>query len=384
METEKQRAEIFPPAETEALDYIIQHKAELGTWRECARLFREKTGETISSDALRMRSYTRLEQLGYETDDAFYQYEKERIQYRDERNARNAAVRRDARIDQKFDYLQKCISEIKRIQFPVQKQSPKIKKSNKSIVILFSDWHLGLCYDNAFGRYNLEIGRERVGQVLQKVKQLQKETGADEVHVVVLGDLISGNIHKSIQVTNRENVIDQVKNGAELLVSIIYYLQPYFRKIVVTSCPGNHTRIDRKDDALNDERLDNLLVWIAEKMFEGERQVRFVDPIDSTLSAVDIRGKTYYVVHGDYDAYTQNAADRLASITGKKPEAIFFGHMHTPAYDDKQEIKLIRSGCLCGSGDEYTIRKRLLGRPCQVVLVCGTDGVESFIPVYLD
>ena len=384
MEDQQKREGYFPPDINAALDYIIQHKAELGTWRDCARLYREKTGETISSDALRMRSYTRAEQLGYETDDAFYRFEKEKIQYRDERNARNAEIRREARLDQKFDYLSKQISEIQKIQFPIQKKSQKIKKSKKSIAVLFSDWHLGLCYDDIFGRYNSDIAKDRIGQILRRIKSIQKNSEADEIHIILLGDLISGNIHKSIQVTNRENVIEQIKQGMELLVNIIYELIPHFRKIIVTSCPGNHTRMDRKDDALNDERLDNLIVYFAQRMFENERRVQFTKPVDPTISTVDIRGKTYFVVHGDYDAYTQAAADRLANVMGTKPEGIFYGHMHTPAYDTKSEITLIRGGCLCGSGDEYTTRKRLKGKPCQVILICTEDGVQDFIPVYLD
>jgi hypothetical protein len=61
-----------------------------------------------------------------------------------------------------------------------------------------------------------------------------------------------------------------------------------------------------------------------------------------------------------------------------------FGHMHTCAVDECNGIKMIRGGSLAGSGDSYTVEKRLSGKPSQMVCVCSDKGVEAYYTVELD
>ena len=53
---------------------------------------------------------------------------------------------------------------------------------------------------------------------------------------------------------------------------------------------------------------------------------------------------------------------RLISTIREFPEAWFTGHLHTIAVDEVNEIKMIRGGSLAGSGDDYTVEKRLTGK----------------------
>lgn len=38
------------------------------------------------------------------------------------------------------------------------------------------------------------------------------------------------------------------------------------------------------------------------------------------------------------------------------------------------DVKMIQSGSLAGSGDDFTVQKRLVGKPNQTTLVCNEDG----------
>ena len=51
---------------------------------------------------------------------------------------------------------------------------------------------------------------------------------------------------------------------------------------------------------------------------------------------------------------------------------------------DESGIKIIRGGSLAGSGDDYTIEKRLTGKASQMVCVCTNKGIESYNVVELD
>ena len=93
---------------------------------------------------------------------------------------------------------------------------------------------------------------------------------------------------------------------------------------------------------------------------------------------MDIRGKKYINVHGDYDAFSKAGIASLSMMLGYFPYAITFGHLHTCAMQDEGGVKIIRGGSLAGSGDDYTIQKRLPGNATQMVCVCTADGIKSY------
>ena len=61
-----------------------------------------------------------------------------------------------------------------------------------------------------------------------------------------------------------KNVIKQIKIATELISSFCYELTKYFKVVFMTNVSGNHTRIDRKEDAIHDERLDDLISWAVD------------------------------------------------------------------------------------------------------------------------
>ena len=197
-------------------------------------------------------------------------------------------------------------------------------------------------------------------------------------------DLISGSIHKSISVTNRENVIEQIKTASELISSFCYELTKYFKNVELISVPGNHSRIDKKDDALHDERLDSLITWNVGCTLNHIKNFRVIkNNKDIGISEIDIRGKRYVGVHGDYDPFSKQGVSNLVLFLGYSPYAILYGHLHTCAVDEVNGIKMIRGGSLAGSGDSYTIEKRLYGTPSQMICVCNNQGIECYYPVEL-
>ena len=54
---------------------------------------------------------------------------------------------------------------------------------------------------------------------MNEVIAIQKVHNCENCYISLQGDMISGNIHKTIQVTNRENVIEQIKIASELIGS---------------------------------------------------------------------------------------------------------------------------------------------------------------------
>lgn len=308
--------------------------------------------------------------------------ERLKIQYRDERNAWNKQNYIDARVGQKLDYLEEKI--LAKNEYMFKASDIVATKSDNDLLVILSDLHIGQTFYSAWGCYDSDIAKERMEKLLNEVISIKELHNSENVYVAISGDLISGNIHKTIQITNRENVIDQIKIASDLISNFCYELCKRFNKVTACSVAGNHSRCDRKDDALHDERLDDLIAWIVSKSLSKCDNFEFKDNLDNGIALMDIRDRVYASCHGDYDTFTNNGVAKLCMMLGFVPYAVTFGHLHTCAVDECNGVKMIRGGSLAGAGDSYTIEKRLSGKPSQMVCVCTDKGVEAYYTIELD
>lgn len=365
------------------------------TWEELADVFNENLENNYGSSAYRKK----FQQAQHFYDDVFSkmddteysqelmkqkrELERLKIQFRDERNAWNKQNYTDARVEQKLDYLEEELRDMGKIDFP-EHEIVETKGDNDMLVIL-SDFHIGQCFDSAWGKYNSDIAFKRVEQLAEKVRKVQYKHKSENLYVAISGDLISGSIHKSIAITNREDVITQIKIASKIIINFCYNMSKYFKKVYVTNVAGNHSRIDKKDDALHSERLDDLVGWVVNSSLQHIDNIIFIaNRLDIGIAEMSIRGKQYVSVHGDYDKFSKGGVENLVMMIGYIPYAVLFGHMHVCSLDECNGVKMIRGGSLAGAGDQYTIEKRLSGKPAQMICVCDEKGVDCYYPVELD
>lgn len=368
------------------------------TWDEVASILNKELrdeGEYYTSSAYRKKyqqaKLFRDEVFSKETDKESEQkydeqkreLERLKIAYRDERRDWQKQNYTSARINQQMDYLAEQLQQIGRKEFLIFDYVDK--ESTKDIFVSLADLHIGQTFDNAFGKYNSDIAKERLEEYLDKIVEIGEIHNIENVYVGLLGDLISGNIRTSIQVSNRENLIEQLKLTAEYVANFITELAQRFKHVYVAGCAGNHSRlIANKDLDIKDERLDDLLLWIVSALLKHIPNIT-VDTknIDNTIAEMSIRGKNYILVHGDHETWNANDISKLAMMLKKFPYAIINGHRHYPACSEVNGIRLIQSGSLAGSGDSYTITQRLSGNPNQTVLVCDEYGIDAIYNVDL-
>lgn len=311
--------------------------------------------------------------------------EAAKVQFRDERAAWNRQNTIDARVNQKLDYLETVLKESgERIYIP----SPVevcVGNSDNDLLVILSDLHIGAAFSSEWGEYNPDIATRRLNQYIREIVKIAERHNSENCFVSIQGDLISGSIHKSIQVTNRENVIDQIKIAANLITDFCFELSNYFKKVTITNVSGNHSRIDKKEDAIHSERLDDLIGWIVKNSLSHINKITFKENnLDIGIASIDIRGKEYIAVHGDYDSYSPSGVSNLCMMIHRIPYAILYGHLHHCSVDEVNGVKMVRGGSLAGSGDAFTIEKRLSGKPSQMVCVCSSSGIEAYYPVELN
>lgn len=309
--------------------------------------------------------------------------QKEKRKLFDERLDINKRLREESRLETTVEKIEDMLSNIANSRYI--SYSPVVSKSDNDLIVCLSDLHIGATYYGFNGVYDSEFAKERLTQYLSEIVEIQKVHNAENCTVVLLGDIISGSIHKTISVTNKENVIEQVKLACEYISDFMYELGKHFNKVELRGVAGNHSRLEDKNDALLGERLDSLILWFVKSMLKNTDNISVEDDnIDDTLSTFFVRDKLYFGIHGDFDSTSDASIAKLALWTGMTPYCILTGHKHFPAMTSVSNIKVVQSGSLCGSGDEYTRQKRLVGKPSQTVLVVNDSGIKCCYPIELD
>lgn len=308
-----------------------------------------------------------------EIDNKMIELRKERQKFYDQRNAFNKAIRDRSRQEELNEIL---VDAVQHGELPRLDYSPGIVfQSDNDLLVSLNDIHYGANVKNAWNEYNSDICRDMMNRYLNRIVSICQTHGSENCICWMNGDAISGNIHYSIAVTNKENVIEQVMGVSELVSEFLAELSKHFNKVIFVTVAGNHSRVNpNKNDTLTSERLDDLIEWYIKARLQNFKNV-FVegDKIDETMYTIDIRGKTYCGVHGDYDG-SASKVQALQTMIGKPVYAVLSGHLHHNKVDAVQGIKTIMAGSFLGI-DDYCIQKRIFGKPEQMVCVCNEEGI---------
>lgn len=361
------------------------------------RLFGE--GNCFNSSEVRKRMYgmkaiiDAIEREGEEairSTDRLSEYDRKKIEFQverqkffDQRNAFNKLVRERSRQEELNEILVAAIQSgnLPQLNYEYHEVIP----SDNDLLVSLNDIHYGATVNNYWNTYNSDICREMMRKYLDNVIQIAHTHGSENCVVWANGDEISGNIHKSITVTNKENVIEQIKGVSELIAEFIAELSKHFATVTFVSVAGNHSRLDpNKDNALVSERLDDLIEWYLAARLQSFENVIIGggEKVDETMYLIDVRGKTYCGVHGDFDG-SPSKIQSLQTMARKPLYAVLSGHLHHCKMDDVQGIRTIMAGSFLGM-DDYCVQKRIYGRPEQMVCVCDETGVRCSYNVSLN
>lgn len=309
-----------------------------------------------------------------ELDEKMIELRKERQKFYDQRNAFNKIVRERSRQEELNEIIIDAIhnGELPRLNY----ERNIIEPSSNDLLVSLNDLHYGAVHSNYWNEYNSDIAKDMMANYLDRIINIADTHNSENCIVWENGDAISGAIHRSIQITNKENVIEQVMGASELIAEFIAELSKHFRTVKFVSVSGNHSRIDpNKDNALVDERLDDLIEWyIAARLQNFENvEIGAGEKIDSTMYLIDIRGKSYCGIHGDFDG-SASKVQSLQTMVGRPVYAVLSGHMHHNKVDEVQGVKTVMAGSFLGM-DDYCVQKRIYGKPEQMVCVCDENGI---------
>ena len=319
-----------------------------------------------------------------EIDTRMLELQIERQKFYDQRMAWNKVVRARAREEELNEIIRNCLASG---SLPELRYTDSVLQhciGDNTLLVSLNDIHYGADVDNAWCTYNSDICADMMAKYLEKVIAIGSMHMSEDVVVWGAGDAISGNIHRSIQVSNKENVIEQVMGVSELIAQFIAGLSRNFRTVRFVSVAGNHSRIEpNKDNAVTGERLDNLVEWYLKARLQNFENVIINDDhrLDDTISVFDVRGQNYVLVHGDFD---QSAAkmQALQQMIGVPVYAVLSGHMHHNQTNVVQGVRTVMAGSFQVM-DSFCVEKRIVGQPEQMVCVCDETGIRCHYDIPL-
>ena len=322
-------------------------------------------------------------EMASELDVKMIELQKERQKFFDQRMAYNKLLRERAREEELNEIIERCVASGNLPELHYE-QPLDIVISDNTLLISLNDLHYGANIDNAWCKYNSEICAEMMEHYLDEIIHIANIHMSDDCVVWAAGDSISGSIHRSIQVSNKENVIEQVMGVSELIARFIAELSRHFSTVRFVSVAGNHSRIEpNKDNAITGERLDNLIEWYLAARLQNYENVIIDDShkLDNTMSLFEVRGKKYCLVHGDFDTSAAKM-QALQQMVREPIYAVLSGHMHHNQTNVVQGIRTVMAGSFQGM-DQFCVEKRIVGQPEQMVCVCDDTGIRCHYDIEL-
>lgn len=299
-------SKIDPALLREAVDLMNEH----GSTAVCLRYATRADGKKgISPSQFRLRLQAAREELNL-TPETGVGDELERL--REE----NRRLRADAATTKRDELTRESIRQHIIGLTAVKPEPPKWLKGAKrphagllGVPTLFcSDWHWGEVVRptelGGVNDFNLEIAHKRVHRMVDTAIDLLRNhlVGAryDGIVLILGGDMVSGNIHDELTITNELPIMPVIVDLYGILISVITRLADEFGHVFLPCVAGNHGRNTRKP--VSKERwgtsFDWLLYSLLAKHFAGDKRVTFDIP-EGPDCEFRVYQHRYLLTHGD-------------------------------------------------------------------------------------
>lgn len=364
------------------------------TFAECGQLMNEVTGENWSEAKwrrpiehyLEITSYLEEENPTGLTNDALVEIElakeelqKEKVKYSDQKREYRNRLRSLARLEHLEDFLKQEYE----VYEPVKLETKMLKdKSDKEMIVMLSDWHIGMQIDNQFNKFNIEVAKERIGKLRERMMEKVEQDDIGTVHIAQLGDLVNGSIHISTRIANEEDIIQQIIITANLLQEFVKPLIDKGINVEYYNIIGNHGRVspNKMETAGIDENFEKLLFTMMSTYYRECDNFHAHDSKDGLITA-KIKNLDFCFAHGDFDKGAGVIA-KLPQLFGCVFDYVLTGHLHRESIMDYGKTTHITNSALCGS-DDYAMQLRLSSKPSQKILVLDNTGVIENNTIYL-
>lgn len=213
-------------------------------------------------------------------------------------------------------------------------------------VLPISDLHFGEVVQPqsnfGFNKFNPEIAFKRLTKLFEENYKFATIYGCDHLHILMLGDLISGEIHDELRATNAYTAPKCVSVLNSFLTGIILKYAKLYKTVKISCVVGNHSRTGKKLQSKN-RSLDNfehIIYSTLKDRCEAEAKnitVEFDD--EATVLVTEIGHQRWMLEHGDRYNGSTAAAGAINTVLRKirtdlihnHADVAIMGHWHVGA-----------------------------------------------------
>lgn len=302
----------------------------------------------------------------------------------DMRNLVNKELREQTRFEQMLECARDCADMFDKDK-PLLSNPPVLRSGNKEGILLLSDLHIGIVNNNHWNKYDVEVMKERMSYLKQRVIQIGLENNLSRLRVVCIGDIISGLIHSTIRLENRENVVEQSIIASEVISELLQSLCTLF-KVDLYYAVGNHERISAsKSDSLDKENFGYFILEMIQLRCKDLNGLTIHEnTVDDEIITFDVFRDKIVATHGNNFGNLNTYIPKLTSMLGYVPDYVCVGHLHQPVEKSYGNTELIINPSFSGV-DTYAKNIGLVGKPMQKFMIFSEEyGKEATFNIKLE
>lgn len=306
-----------------------------------------------------------------------------------------------------LEHLTERLAGVREVPFqiPAYALQPSGPRAQSVVGCYWSDVHMGekIAADEIGGINEFDSGicRQRLRRYISAACNVGSRWAADTdcvgAYFGLGGDLISGDIHEELRMTNDLTAHEQVQAMVEETIRAILHLKEAFGRVHVTCVPGNHGRNTHKSTAKLYSRLsyDMMIGAMVQREFQNDPRVTF--QLSAAKDQVTpIFGRNVLNTHGDKMGTgggqgfagpflpivrgTKKIQAQYASM-GTRLDLILHGHYHVSGNPGN----VLSNGSVPGYS-EYADDLRVVVEPPQqnLFLLHSRWGLRERMPVQLE
>jgi len=333
------------------------------------------------------------------------------------------SIDRMAKIESFRDEISKVVSALPPVKVKKIREDTK-SKGEEIAVALFSDLHGGERIDpeatDFMGYYNIDIAARRLEiwaeRVLDVISLHRKNYSIKELHILDLGDKVSGLIHEELEMTADIPPEEQFVVVGYLIAQIYLMLAREFEEIHIHSIGGNHARTRKKKSFKQPwVNFDYFAAQLTSLFCERQDNLHF-HSYKSNKKIIEIGNKVGVIQHGDgirsYQGipfygiirsakrqlakqnsfrdmkkrmanFEEEALEGLKDVNTGDIDFLAMGHFHQLGILERAWGPIVINGCFPGPS-EYSLEKDIVSRPGQWLLGFHRNGISWRYPLFLD
>ena len=297
---------------------------------------------------------------------------KERNKLNDLRNLVNKQTRKLSKVE---DFADIIIDECKNIDgfiLPDIKNKPQVNDNGIDSILDLSDIH----FDGS------DKPCENIVKLIYEVIPLCELHKVNRLTVFINGDIINGDLKKTISRENREATGKQLVGVSKVLSDALIKLAEKIPYVCVGINTGNHDRsIESYNDALTTDNYLPVIKEIMKLRLENISNIVMIDNyIDDRFTLCKIKNKTHVAYHGNGLKNVEKDSIRtIEGFIGVKVDYLHLGHFHSPKEVMNYDSKIIINGSLYNRSD---YGKKLLLRTPEIQKLMMLDEVGDIKCTY--